>query len=83
MCHHSEPDDILQALGNAAIGVVEEKIEEAVPGFGQVKGALLGSKKRQEILEPMEGKEKAALQIMAEVRSYYDRKSPNHATGSY
>jgi len=70
--HQSESDDLLQALGNAAQGFVEKKIEETVPGFGQVKDTLLGQKKRYEMLEPMEGKERAALQIMAEVRSYYD-----------
>lgn len=79
----NDASDILHALGEAAQGFVEHKLEETVPGFGQVKSAMLGSKKRHDLLEPMEGKDRAALQIMAEVRSYYDRKYPSLATGPH
>jgi hypothetical protein len=77
---HTEPDDLLSTLGEAVEGFVEKKMEEMVPGLNQVKNALLGPN-RQDIMgmmrmknHPAEGKNKAALQIMAEVRSYYDCK---------
>ena len=73
---HVEPNDFLSTLGDAVEGFLEEKMEEIVPG--PLKAALLGPN-RQDILgimrmknQPAEGKNKAALQIMAEVRSYYD-----------
>lgn len=77
---HLEPDDFLSTLGDAVQGLVEKKLEETIPGFGHVKDTLLGPN-RQDIMgmmrmknHPAEGKNKAALQIMAEVRAYYDRK---------
>jgi len=75
---HAEPDDFLSSLGEAVEGFVEQKIEEMVPGFSQVKNIVMGPS-RQDVMGmmrmknyPMEGRSKAALQIMAEVRSYYD-----------
>lgn len=75
---HAEPDDFLSTIGEAVEGFVDKKLDEMVPGFTQVKNVLLRPN-RQDIMgmmrmknHPAEGKNKAALQIMAEVRSYYD-----------
>jgi len=77
---HAEPDDILSSIGEVVEGFVEKKLEEMVPGFGQVKN-ILQKPNRQDIMgmmrmktHPTEGRNKAAIQIMAEVRSYYDCK---------
>ena len=66
--------DLLYTLGNVVEEVIEQKVEQAVPGFGRVKSALWGPKRSDDIIEPTDSKNKAALQIMAEVRSYYDCK---------
>ena len=77
---HAEPDDFLSTIGEAVEGFVDKKLDEMVPGLNQVKNVLLRPN-RQDIMgmmrmknHPAEGKNKAALQIMAEVRSYYDCK---------
>lgn len=77
---HAEPDDLFTTLGDAMEGFVDKKMDEMVPGLAQVKNILL-KPNRQDIMgmirmknHPAEGKNKAALQIMAEVRSYYDCK---------
>ena len=77
---HTEPDDLLSTLGDAVEGFVDKKMDEMVPGLSHVKNTLL-KPSRQDIMgmmrmknHPTEGKNKAALQIMAEVRSYYDCK---------
>ena len=75
---HAEPDDFLSTLGDAVEGFVDKKMDEMVPGLSHVKNTLL-KPNRQDVMgmmrmknHPTEGRNKAALQIMAEVRSYYD-----------
>jgi hypothetical protein len=75
---HVMHDDMLSKLGNALEGILEEKINELLPK--PLQTALLGPD-HQDVMgmlrmknHPGEGLNKVALQIMAEVRSYYDCK---------
>lgn len=74
---HNVSDDSLSMLGDAVEDFVEKKIEELMPG----RRAGLHGPNRQDILgilrlksDPVGYQTSEALKIMAEVRSYYDRK---------
>ena len=68
---HVESDDVLLTMGDA----VEEKIDKLVP-IPQTLVSDCGDRSRimQERGRPLDSASKAALKIMAEVRSYYDCK---------
>jgi hypothetical protein len=73
----NQPSEFITKVGEAVEGFVEQKLAEIVPGVAPLKALLAPT--RQDIFGvmrmkeyPMEAQNKAAIQIMAEVRSYYD-----------
>jgi hypothetical protein len=72
---HIEHDDFLSQLGGAMEGLVKQQLEDLAPGH--VKAAMrsqdfMGTVRMK--IDPAEGRNREALKLMAEVRSYYDCK---------